>query len=223
MAGGSALRRRGMREPSDDELAAFDAMAFQDGRFARPVQHRLREGSGRDGRGSRRRFRTATDSGAVLSASSATATTTAGNAVPLVVVVVVDDELRRRCRRRRSRRKLVRRWEEKFFENGRAGRVPLVVDSQRLGGDAMLGPAASKRFVEGAPSGQDFWRHVIPPAGQEWSGDAAAGIRRQSRGHKSAPRDGRSGRRNLVVLLEGSRTDPRRDGRRFGRRRAVTS
>ena len=80
-----------MREPSDDEFAAFDAVAFQNGRFPRSVEDRLGE-SRRDGRRSRRRFGTATDSGAVLAASAATATTTSGDAV---LLVVDDDELAR--------------------------------------------------------------------------------------------------------------------------------
>ena len=219
-----------MREPSDDEFAAFDAVAFQNGRFPRSVEDRLGE-SRRDGRRPRRRLGTATDSGAVLAASAATATTTSGDAVSLVVVVVVDDELARRRRQcrvsgnsddwRKGRGKLVRRRQKEFLENGRAGRISFVVDGQRFGGRTMFGPAASERFVEGAPGRQDFRRHVIPPAGQEWSSNAGIGRQNRWRSCKSAP-----GRRsvcwNLIILFKGSRADSRRDGRGFSRSWTVT-
>jgi hypothetical protein len=41
-AGCCAARIVGMRKPSDDELAAFDAVTFQHWRFPRSVQNRFR-------------------------------------------------------------------------------------------------------------------------------------------------------------------------------------
>ena len=52
----------------------------------------------------------------------------------------------------RGRGKLARRSQKEFLENGR---ISFVVDGQRFGGCAMVGPAASERFVEGAPRHQD--------------------------------------------------------------------
>ena len=57
-----------------------------------------------------------------------------------------------------GRGKLVRRRQKEFLENGR---ISFVVDGQWFGGRTMLWPAASGRFVEGAPSPSDeeeTWR-----------------------------------------------------------------
>lgn len=173
----------GMREPSDDEFTAFDAVAFQYGRFPRAVQDRLGQVSRRDGRRPGRRFGTATNAGATLAvaaaATAATTTTGSRDAVAFIIVIVVDELGNGRIGgcydRRRKSCEFLRRRQKEFLEDGRTGRVPFVVDRQRLAGKAMLmfGPSASKRFVERAPRGQHFGRHVVPPDGQERSADAA--------------------------------------------------
>lgn len=222
-----AGRAVGMREPGDNELAAFDAVTLQDGRLTRPVQDRLGQVRRwwRDGRRPGRRFRAATDAGAAVAAAAtaATATTTRSHAVALVVVVV--DELGHRRvgdGRMRGGREFLRRRKEKFLKDGRAGRITFVADRQRLGRNAvlllLLGPSASKGFVEGAPSGQDFRGNVVPPDGQERS--RVVGSRRRTTtcrrvvGHScccccwaggcccALPLDVGRGCRDLVVLLE---------------------
>lgn len=92
-----------MRQPRDDELAAFHAVTFQDGRFPATVQDRFGQAgqtgqTRRDGRRPWGRLGTTTDSGAVSarsrsSYSSSATTTTTGDAVAFVVVVVVDDQV----------------------------------------------------------------------------------------------------------------------------------